>query len=122
MIDKLIDKWEKIGLTDGMDEEKIPKLVKLYEEAAVILTNELHKDDENYIETITFPVIYRVVRDTDIDTDIMPEEIIKTIKHNFSNILTHINMTSAFQEIDGEAEAVKQICDKIIENIKNKTK
>ena len=120
-IENLVGKWEKVGLIDGMDENKVPKLVTLYEDAANIL---IAGAEDGTFETVTFPVIYRIVRDTDVNDNVTAEEIVAIIKNDFENFCITITESTKddFPEIDVEAEAVNQICDIIIENIKNKTK
>ena len=118
MIEKLIGKWERIGLTDGMDENKIPKLVQLYEDAAQILVKDDTLSEAGYVEALTFPVIYRVVRDVDIDIKLTAEEVITTVKNDFENLISIINKEPRTEKIDVEAEAAKRLCDIIIENIK----
>lgn len=113
--------WKKIGLTVGMDENKIPKLEELCNKAAEILTSDIEEETESLgIDTMAFPIIYRVVRDTNIDDVVTAEEIINTIKDNLSILIDKISKEPNAEETDIEAEAAKRICDIIIENIKNK--
>jgi len=116
MIENLIDKWRRIGFLYGMDDAKVPKLVNLYEDAAKILIADAV---EGSFETVTFPITYRVVRDTDLDTVVTAEEIISAIKDNFDKLVVEINQTPG---VDAEAEAAARVTEIIIENIKNNTK
>ena len=112
-----IDKWRRIGLLDGMDDAKVPKLVNLYEDAAKILIADAV---EGSFETVTFPITYRVVRDIDLDTVVTAEEIITAIKDNFERLVSELNQPPV--AMDPEAEAAARVTEIIIENIKNKTK
>lgn len=110
------NKWVALGLTDGMDENKVPKLVGLYEDVANILIADV---EEGTFDTMAFPITYRVVRDTDLDDIVTAEEIITTIKDNFEKLVSQIHQVPG---VDAEAEAAAQVAEIIIENIKNKTK
>ncbi len=112
----LVTKWRNIlGLTDGMDEEKITKLVNLYEDAAKILIADA---EEGSFETVTFPITYRVVRDTNLDSVVTADEIITTIKENFDRLVSELNQSPVV--MDPEAEAAARVTEIIIDNIKNK--
>lgn len=119
------NKWVKLGLTDGMDKDKLPKLVGLYEDVAKILIGDINEDYMTVdFETVNFPITYRIVRDTNLYDNVTAEEIVTTVKNNFNRLITIVEREQKddFPITDSTGEAVARVCEIIIENIKNKTK
>jgi len=117
--EETIEKWRKLGLTEGMEESKVPKLAQLYENAVDFLTKQNDEQRNGYTETLTFPILYRAVRETDLDSNIIVDDVITIIDNNFERLVSEINQEST-ENIDAEAEAARQVSELIIEQIKNK--
>ena len=113
------EKWEMLGLLEGTPEDRKQKAV----DALNIATNWLSRLQENSdedtgkIETITLPIILRIVNQVDL-TEVEVKETCKELRQQWENC----DMTRYAKLVDPEAAFCKAFAEMKISQYENKNK
>ncbi len=68
IVDNIQVKWDCVGLLDNLPEDKKSFVAYMFEEALdIMMNNEVHTDEN--INTLIFPIIYRVGMEINFDRD-----------------------------------------------------
>lgn len=126
---KILERWTLLGLMGNIEANKNLKLALLYEDAVDILANDSKRTKIYYsfykigdmFETISFPIIYRVVKAIDAEKNISISDIFDVIEKNYDTICAINNAAPAFAILDTEMKITESVSNLIIETIKNKT-
>jgi len=132
-----LERWDKIGILEGLSDEKKILAANCFEFTIKYLLNSdnntLEDSDNNTLEdlelstlkdlklaTIVFPIIYRIIREVEIGVnDLM--FIIKNTKDNIPNLIDYLN-NNIDEYIDYEAEYCIDLANELILHIKNNKK
>ena len=124
MIEKYLDRWGKLGFTNGLDGEIKERCAVGMEQLAVYLLteNESYENFDVSFETIGFPMIRRVCcgyignQEKPNDLDLFDfEKFIKYCKElDVVALMDEINGLPHCNKIDAEAEACALACEMII--------
>lgn len=121
MIEKKItslERWNKIEILNGVSEEKKEKLSELFDFALDILCNR-EKNDINYnvdLGTWTFPVIYRIYNETDIQTS----DVVDIIDDLNGKVILNFDNIDEYPVFDRDAMIVAKYSEYKIDDLKNK--
>lgn len=132
-----LERWDKIGILEGLSDEKKILAANCFEFTIKYLLNSdnntLEDSDNNTLEdlelstlkdlklaTIVFPIIYRIIREVEIGVnDLM--FIIKNTKDNIPNLIDYLN-NNIDEYIDYEAEYCIDLANELIKYFKNNKK
>ena len=113
-----LERWNKIEILNGVPEEKKEKLSELFDFALDILCNR-EKNDVNYnvdLGTWTFPVIYRIYNETDIQTS----DVIDIIDDLNGKVILNFDNIDEYPVFDRDAMIVAKYSEYKIIELKNK--
>lgn len=113
-----LERWNKIEILNGVSEEKKEKLSELFDFALDILCNR-EKNDINYnvdLGTWTFPVIYRIYNETDIQTS----DVIDIIDDLNGKVILNFDNIDEYPVFDRDAMIVAKYSEYKIGDLKNK--
>lgn len=101
-IEEIIEKWEKIGLLDGLLQNQKRILALKYELAAhCVIDNDVYADNHNTVSCL-FPIIYRVYSSGKKIGDI--ESFVREVHEFFVNNSEMMQDLNGYFNIDSEAE------------------
>lgn len=113
-----LERWNKIEILNGVSEEKKEKLSELFDFALDILCNR-EKNDINYnvdLGTWTFPVIYRIYNETDIQTS----DVVDIIDDLNGKVILNFDNIDEYPVFDRDAMIVAKYSEYKIDDLKNK--
>ena len=118
-ITKYVERWEKLGLLQGLEGEEIRERVALaYEELAILITCSVYGWSNDYFDSLLFAIIRRIVEKVGDKFSMkgfyyLMRENIDFIAKTFDDM--QFNMDSWNGIIDIEAEFTVNICEIISE-------
>lgn len=118
-ITKYVERWEKLGLLQGLEGEEIRERVALaYEELAILITCSVYGWSNDYFDSLLFAIIRRIVEKVGDKFSMkgfyyLMRENIDFIAKTFDDM--QFNMDSCNGIIDIEAEFTVNICEIISE-------
>lgn len=116
-MDKVLEKYEVVGLLDGVSDENKPKLANQFEAIFKFITTQPTKSKYRIIEDLIFPIARRILESTNFEY-IKPKELSDRIlsimntneyKSNKANIIS-------YNEIDGEAELTLYVIERYLKD------
>ena len=113
-----LERWNKIEILNGIPEEKKEKLAELFDFALNILC-EHEKNDVNYnadLNTWTFPIIYRICDEIDIQTS----DVINIIDDLNGKVILNFDNIDEYPVFDRDAMIVAKYSEYKIDDLKNK--
>jgi len=110
----ILIKWENLGLLKDMPEEKKSKCAHIFEQIFKFLVNS--EITNEHVENTVFPIVYRIVREVDVETEINFFDIITAVTNNMSDF----NDMSEQEQYVQEGDFTVKITNIITERLKNK--
>jgi hypothetical protein len=110
----IVEKWEDIGLLGEIDEAKKEELANCYEDAANFLM-ESHLVEDTYlmIETYIFPVLYNLVKKSNLILE--PVKLIRELSEFLKRPEIQDIFDTVSLQFDGEAEALNLFIEEVKE-------
>ena len=102
-IEELIEKWDSIGLLEGLPEHIHPTIVLKYELTAMYLIDmDLNIDSHDPLLTCTLPIIYRIYSRGQTIGD--PKDFINQVRIFFNYNRHLMEDLNTYNNVDAEAE------------------
>lgn len=117
----IINRWEKIGLTEGLESPQKEECACCFEEMACYLIRKFNPDTcDDEFETVVFPIIRYVIRkDGSFNGKFNPEMVEKFYYDNLEEAKKFVEEKTKIEpDLDREANVCAYIGDKLTENIK----
>jgi len=121
LYNNIIDRWEKIGLTKGLESPQKEECACCFEEMACHLIHKFNPDTcDDEFETVVFPLIRYVIRKiSSFNGKFNPENIENFYYDNLEEAKKFVEEKAKIEpDLDIEANICGYIGDKLAENIK----
>jgi len=110
-----LEKWENIGLLEGLTEEQKVKTVAAFNIALKYIMENEDKYESHSFSTIPFPIIYKIIKSRDLNE----KEIIEIINESVVqfNLFADTSELSYYYNLDMEALFISKYAEQKIEEL-----